>query len=84
MDMGSCYKKYVLVVALVAIISVLACMAATDVVWGLVISVGVIPIACLFACGVIATIDVCVQRRAKVVAEKGTESLLAEETVEVL
>ena len=84
MDTGSRYKKYVLVIVVVAIISALACMAATDALWGLLISLGVIPVACLFACGAIAIFEVCAQPRANVVAEKGTESLLAEETVEVL
>jgi F0F1-type ATP synthase assembly protein I len=84
MEIGKRFEKYFFVIALVAIICVLVCMAATDVFWGLLISIGVIPIACLFACGVIATFEVCVQRGAKIVAEKESESLVAEEAVEVL
>lgn len=82
--MDNRFKKYCFVVALVAIVGGLVCMAATDAFWGLLISVGVIPIACLFACGVIAIVEACVQSGAMRVADNRTGSSMADEPVEGL
>ena len=47
-DMANRFRKYLCVIIAVAVISAVFCMAATDIFWGLLISVGVVPITCLF------------------------------------
>lgn len=67
------FKKYLgLIIAVAATVAVL-CMVTTDMFWGLLIGVAVVPIACLFACGAIAIFEVCKQRQPKQILQEFEE-----------
>ncbi len=59
-------------------------MATTDMFWGLLIGVAVVPIACLFACGAIAIFEVCKQRQPKQILQEFEEQSEAYGFVEEL
>lgn len=67
------FQKYIWVIAATAAIGVVMCMLSTDFFWGLLISVCMVPIACIFNCGVVAVFEVCLQRRALLQTPSGIE-----------
>lgn len=76
------FQNYLWVIAATAAIGVAICMLTTDLFWGLLISVCIVPIACIFACGVVAVVEVFMQRRTPDSIHDSEPVCIADELVE--
>lgn len=72
--MDNRFGNYLGLIIAVAVAATVFCMAATDIFWGLLISVAAVPITCLFSCGVIAIIEACKQREPKRILQNFEET----------
>lgn len=76
------FRNYLGLIIGVAVAAAVFCMAATDIFWGLLISVAVVPITCLFSCGVITIIEAFKQREPNRILQNFSEPSDADVLVE--